>query len=68
MLTRKPVKGDVVRWPNSKLTYTVVRTPDENSNDRNLCWIRNNVTGLETPFIWRHPEGLNTLAEIVEAQ
>lgn len=64
MLTRKPRKGDTVRWPDWPVgkTATVVATPE---GPDNLCWIAIGDSKPQ-PFIWRHPEGLNTLAELVE--
>jgi hypothetical protein len=61
MLTRKPQKGDVIRWPHNDTQGVAVST------EGNLCWI--DIPGRPTePFIWRHAsdDTLNTLAEIVE--
>ena len=66
MLTRKPRKGDRVRWPDwpAHQYATVVRTPED---DNNLCWILQRGESRPQPFIWKHPDGLNTLAEIVDS-
>jgi hypothetical protein len=61
-LTRKPRKGDKVRWPHWKAG----RVATVNHVDGNLCWI--DEPGKDTmPFIWNFREGMNTLAEFVEA-
>lgn len=61
MLTRKPVAGDVVRWAHG-YEAVVERTPEAHED---ICRIRGVKDGRESSFIWRHPEGLNTQAEIV---
>lgn len=61
MLSRKPVKGDRVRWPDWKSERVAV----VQSVDGNLCWIREG-NGESMPFIWRSQTGLNRLVEIVE--
>ena len=66
MLTRKPQKGDRVRWPEWRPGRTALVTATPEGAD-NLCWIREDGDAQAQPFIWRHPEGLNTLAEIVSA-
>jgi hypothetical protein len=61
MLTRKPRKGDRLRWPGGPI-YTVVKTPEDHAW---ICWIQRD--GMDpTCFIWRFNEGFNTVAEIVE--
>lgn len=62
MLTRKPVKGDVVRWPN----WPQGRVAIVQSVDGNLCWIREGADE-SMPFIWRSQGVLNHLAEFVES-
>lgn len=59
-LSRKPVKGDRVRWPDWKPGRVAIVTRVEG----NLCWIQDG--DVTDPFIWRFPEGLNRLAEIIE--
>lgn len=62
-LTRKPVKGDRLRWPGWALgrVATVVTTP---ADDDYLCWIACDDRPVE-PFLWRFRDGFNVLAEIV---
>lgn len=64
MLTRKPVKGDQIRWPKWKQgrVAIVVSTP---KSDDDLCWIREDE-GAAMPFLWRTTRGMNPLAELVE--
>jgi hypothetical protein len=66
MLTRKPMATERVRWPDwaPGRFATVVRTPDTGEN---LCWIQEGDAKPE-PFIWRFRDGLNVLAEIVDAE
>jgi len=66
MLTRKPQKGDLIRWPEwpADKAATVVKTPE---GDDTICWTMDR-DGRSSCFIWRHPEGLNTQAEIVQGQ
>lgn len=62
-LTEQPRKGQRVAWRmNGKLTHhaTILRI------EGNLCWIKPDDGSDSAPFIWRHKEGLNTLAEIIE--
>jgi hypothetical protein len=62
MLTRKPTKGDLIRWTHwpKDRTAVVLRTPE---GDENLCWIREGE--LDAPFIWRFRDGLNTMVEVI---
>jgi len=66
MLTRKPVKGDRVRWPHwpKDRIAVVVRV------EGNLCWIREDGSDEAHPFLWQFPrtQTLNELAELVEPQ
>jgi len=63
MLTRKPRKGDRVRWPDwpAGRVATVVRVEDS------LCYIECPSDRIN-PFIWFFPreQKMNELAEIVE--
>lgn len=65
MLTRKPVKGDRVRWPDWAPGRTALVTAPP---DGNLCWIKEDDWMQAEPFIWRNggTGALNPLAEIVE--
>lgn len=74
MLSRMVRKGDCVRWPpNARyadgapytgdgVVYRVTRV------DGNLAHIETLDGARSTLFIARHPDGLNQLAEIVEAR
>ena len=58
MLTRKPRKGDTIRWPNSGSVVTVDHV------DGNICHTID-ADGKHDLFIWNFRDGMNTLAQIV---
>ena len=70
-LTRKPRKGEIIRWPDWPVgKHAVVTATPEGDDD--ICWIIIRMIGpaesKPTSFIWRHPDGLNKQATIIEDQ
>lgn len=64
MLTEKPRKGQRVAWRDEhglRCHATVMST------DGNLCWVKDDKSGLTNPFIWFFPRNneFNQMAEII---